>query len=179
MKPIKNYRDVQASGTYEKLPAGGYVARLTEVTDMPKLEYLRITYDIAEGPYKDHFKDTDPEHAYSHQFIRSYKDTALGMFKAFTTAVDESNGTKLTDAVEDGLNEKLLEGKLVGLILGEEEYENNRGEIKVGLKVRTCMSADRIRKGGYKVPELKKLPPDKKGSPVPGFSPITDDDIPF
>lgn len=179
MRPIKNYKDVQASGSFERLPAGGYVAKITGVEDRAKAEYLLLTYDIAEGEYKDHYKDTDAEHVASHQFIRSYKDSALGMFKAFTMAVDESNGTKLTEQVETGLQEQQLVGKLVGILLGEEEYMSNRGELRTGLKVRACMSADRIRKGGFKVPELKKLPQTAQQTIPAGFTEIKDDDLPF
>lgn len=185
MKPIKGYSKVQASGEFERLAPGGYVIKITDVQDedAPDKQYLRITYDIAEGPEAGHFKNTDAEHVFSHQFVRSYKEKALGMFKAFTVAVDESNGTKFTDQVEKGFNERQLIGKILGVVLCEEEYENNRGEVKTGLKVYSCMSADRIRQGEFKVPELKKL---KQGSgsttpaPMPeGFTPMTDDDLPF
>jgi hypothetical protein len=180
MRPIKNYKDIQASGNFERLPAGGYVAKITGVEDRSRDEYLLLTYDIAEGEHKDHFKDTDEKLVSIHQFIRSYKESALGMFKAFTMAVDESNGTKLTEQVEDGLQEQQLVGKLVGILLGEEEYMSNRGELRTGLKVRACMSADRIRKGGFKVPELKKLPQSQAQPAIPaGFTEIKDDDLPF
>ena len=176
MKPITNYDKIKASGEFERLPAGGYVIRITACEDKPDVEYLVITYDIFEGAYKDHFKDSDAEHVFTHQFIRSYKATALGMFKAFTNALEDSNSGYKWD-----WNEKALAGKLLGVVLREEEYENNRGEVKTGLKVYSCISADRVRTGDYKVPGLKKLAAASSlAAPVAGFTPIiTDDDVPF
>ena len=180
MRPIKGYGKVQASGEFERLAPGGYVIRITNVEDVPASEYLRITYDIAEGPEAGHFKDTDAEYVFSHQFIRSYKEKALPMLKAFTVAVDESNGTNFTDQIEAGFKEQQLVGKILGVVLRDEEYENNRGEVKVGLKLHSCMSADRIRKGDYKVPELKKLDGKAAQPGVPeGFTPLSDVDVPF
>lgn len=175
MNPIENYDKVTASGDFERLPAGGYVIKITECEERPTAEYLAITYDIAEGPYKDHFKDTDAEHVFSHQFIRSYKEKALIMFKAFTNALEASNAGYKWD-----WNEKALKGKLLGVLIGEEEYENNRGEVKIGMKVRAIRSVDTIRRGDFKVPELKKLKTDQTtpAAPPTGFSPLGED-LPF
>lgn len=176
MKPIENFDKIQASGDFEKLPAGGYVIRITDVEDRPAddKQYLLITYDIAEGEYADHFRNTDAEFVFSHQFIRSYKEKALGMFKAFVNAVEASNAGFKWD-----WKESKLRGKILGVVLGEEEYENNRGEVKVGLKVKACKPADAIRNGDFKVPELKKLP-EQSGSAIPdGFQALADDSLPF
>ena len=173
MKPIKDWEKVQAAGEYEQLPAGGYVVKITDVEDAPEKECLFITYDIAEGKYADHYKDATPELVYAHRFVRSYKTTALGMFKAFTSAVEASNTGYKWDWKEAG-----LVGRLVGVVLGEEEYENNRGEVRVGLRVVATRSAEAIRQGNFKVPEIKRLPP-KSASPVAGFTPFNDADVPF
>ena len=179
MQPIKGYNEAQASGDFERLPAGGYVVKITDVKDEPAKSYIVITYDISEGQYRGFYKDMDEKLVKLHQFIRSYKPTALGMFKAFINAIDDSNGTKFGDVIEaKGLDESKLIGKIFGALIGEEEYEDNRGEVKTVLKVRTCVEADRIRKGNFKVPELKKL--EKKQSEVPsGFQPLGDTDLPF
>ena len=172
MQPIKDFDKVEVPGEFERIPAGGYVVRITDVIDKPNLAYLLITYDIAEGEYKGHYEKTDADHIFLHQFIRSYKPTAVGMFKAFTNAVEASN-----DGFVWNWDEKTLKGKLVGIILGEEEYENNRGEIKNGLKVRACRPVDVIREGNYKIPEPKKL---ERAAAVPeGFTPLTEDNLPF
>lgn len=172
MQPIKGFDKVQASGDFERLPAGGYVIRITDAKDEPSKSYLAITFDIAEGKFAGHYKDVPADLVAIHQFIRSYKDTAVGMFKAFINAVEASN-----DGYKWAWDEKTLVGKIVGVIMGEEEYENNRGEVKTGLKVRSCRPADAIRSGNYKVPEPKKL---VKADAIPeGFTALADTDLPF
>lgn len=176
MKTIKDYDKVQASGDFERLAPGGYVIRIQSVTDDPQKEYLAIIYDIAEGPEAGRYKNEETDNDYRHRFIRSYKEKALGMFKAFTNALEDSNPGYKWD-----FNEKALPGKLLGIVIGYEEYEANDGTVKERTRIASCMSADRIRKGDFKVPELRKLKTEHSttGSPVPGFTPMTDDDVPF
>ena len=47
---------------------------------------------------------------------------------------------------------------IIGIIMGEEEYVNKNGELRISLKAVKCCSGPKIRKGEFKVPELKKLP---------------------
>ena len=173
MQAIKDFDKVQIDEEFKRLPAGGYVVKITDVQDKPENEYLMITYDIAEGEYKDHFKATSDDYIFTHQFIRSYKATALGMFKGFIKAVEDSN-----KSFKWSWDEKKLIGKLLGVVFGEEEYENNRGEIKTALRVKTCKTVDAIRKGDFKTPEPKKITP-KAGDIPAGFTALTDADLPF
>lgn len=182
MKPINRstWNDAAVYNDFQRLPSGGYVCRITAVTDVADKEYLAITYDITEGDYADYYSDDwGKEHPYAHRFIRSYRDKALGMFKGFLKAVDESNGTDFGATVTDGLDEKKLVGKVVGLILREEEYESNRGDIRTRLSVHRAVSTDTIRSGNYKVPDVKRL---DGGAPAPsapaGFE-LSEDDMPF
>lgn len=175
MKPINNYDKVQASGEFERLAPGGYVIKIQGVADDAAKEYLRVVFDIAEGPEKGRYANEDAEHEFRHSFIRSYKEKALGMFKAFTNALEASNPGYKWD-----WNEKALAGKVLGLVIGYEEYEANDGNIKERMRIASCTSADRIRQGNFKVPELKKLATSSKpAAPVSGFSPLSDEDLPF
>lgn len=181
MKPLKGYNEATASGEFERLAPGGYVIKITDVTDKDDLQYLRVVYDIAEGPEKGRYANEDAEHVYRHSFIRSYKEKALGMFKAFINAVDDSNNTKFTEQIEKGFNEQLLIGKVLGIVIGYEEYEANDGNVKERTRIASCISAEKVRKGDFKVPELKKLKEStaSKSAPTEGFTPMTDDDLPF
>lgn len=177
MRPIKNYDKIQASGDFERLPAGGYVLKIQSATDEPAKEYLRIVYDIAEGPEKGRYLNETAENDYRHSFIRSYKEKALGMFKAFTNALEASNPGYKWDWKEGA-----LPGKLIGVVLGYEEYEANDGNIKERLRVASVLDAERIRKGDFKVPELKRLSTPANAAPtaIPdGFTPIDDQTLPF
>lgn len=186
MKPLgKAYADATANtGDFQRLPAGGYIAKITAVKDVDDKSYLRLTFDIAEGEKKGFYAKTDAEHEYTHQFIRSYKETALGMFKGFLKAVDNSNGTSFESQAEKGFAEQQLVGKIVGILVGYEEYVSDRGDIRERMRVNT-RSVETIRSGNFTVPELKKLQTGSGGSgeapvsPVAGFEGITDADIPF
>lgn len=50
MKALNGYNEVKAStGEYARLPAGGYVCKITKVEDVAAKEYLRVSFDIYEG----------------------------------------------------------------------------------------------------------------------------------
>ena len=180
MEPVKNYSDAQEPGEYTKLPAGGYIIKITDVKDVKDKQYLRIVFDIAEGPERGRFKDEDAEHDYRHSFVRSYKEKALGMFKAFIKAVDAANETNFNDFIEKGFDEQLLKGNRLGVLLGYEEYEANDGTVKERLRLVAFKTLEQIRTGDFKVPELKTLTEAISTSgPVPGFTPLKDEDVPF
>ena len=88
----------------------------------------------------------------------------------------------------DDRNVQGLVGKYFGVVLGEEEYWKNNGDIGKKLYVAQVRSYKAIRNGDFKIPELKKLDGQapraaQPARPVPvGFSDIGDDDdgeIPF
>lgn len=198
MKAINGYNDVKEnSGEFPQLPAGGYVCKITKVEDVESKEYLKITFDIYEGEYRGWYReqrerlsDAGFSPDYVGTTLRSYKENALGFFKAFISAVDASNGTKLGPCVEQGLDEQKLVGALVGFVIGYEEYKKakgkNAGQIGEREKVVSVKPIDKIRSGDYKVPELKKLgsSPAVSGSGLSDdpFSALSDDDesgLPF
>lgn len=173
----KDLTNVQAAGEYIKLQPGGYICRIIKAEDVPGKEYLKIEFDIADGKFKNYFKELSEKfNFWGGNFIRSYKDSALPFFKAFTTAVEESNRGYNFD-----YDEHKLVGKYIGLILGEKEYISKDGELKTRLYVSGTRSVDTIRKGTFKVPELKRLEPQPQPQPQPQQSnnQITDDDLPF
>lgn len=111
----------------------------------------------------------------------------MGMFKGFLRTIDKDNGTTFEAQAETGLNEGALVGKRIGLVLGYEEYNSDRGEIRERLRVNKTISVDDIKSGNYKVPDVKRLAP--MGAPVvsatystnipQGFESISAEDIPF
>ena len=159
MKKISGYDKIQESGSFKKLPVGGYVVKILDATDVPEKEYLRISFDVAEGEYKGFFaeeykNDTRDGKKWPNAgtFIRSYKSKALPMLKGFTTAVEKSNKGYSWD-----FDEKTLKNKVVGLVLGEEEFVNSSGKVRTRTYVSAVRSVDTIKKGEFTVPELKKL----------------------
>lgn len=178
----KAYKEAEAStGDFKRLPAGGYIAKITAVEDKADKEYLNITFDIAEGEFAAFYSDEwGKEHPYAHSFVRSYKEKALGMFKGFLRSVDESNGTKFESRAEKGFQEGELVGKAVGLLIGYEEYRTNRGDVGQRTRVTATRSVETIRSGNFKVPELKVLGETQTAnSPVAGFEQVNEEDLPF
>ena len=105
-------------------------------------------------------------------FIKSYKEKALPFFKAFITAVEESNsGYRFDD------NEETLKGKLVGLVIGQEEYRKLDGTIGKRWYINQVRSIQAIKSGKFAVPEFKKLKDESTGW-QPAES-TDDDDLPF
>ena len=168
-----NWTEVNAAGSSSMLPAGGYVAIITAVEDVESSEYLRFTYDIAEGENKGFFADDD--RVYTHQFVRSYKEKASGFMKKFLECVEGSN----KDFKLDGWNndEQDLVGKIVGIIVQREDYTNQSGEDRARMNVEDFAKADDIRNGRYKLPEPKDSRK-KAEEPAQGGS-VYDADIPF
>ena len=134
MKKINNFDKVQASdGGFQRLPVGGYIVGVKAVEDVPAKEYLRIEFDVCKGENKNWFqsqydKDTreDKKWPNAGTLIRSYKENALPMFKGFTTAVEKSNKN-----FEWNWDETKLKNKIFGVVIGEEEYQNQKGQVRV------------------------------------------------
>lgn len=159
-----NMENVREAGTSNRLPAGGYICKITNVTDVPLNEntgrgdYLEIEFDIAEGEYKDYYKQINAEHGFwGGSYKRSYKEKALPFFKRMCSAVAKSNPGFVFDGGEQNSNEQTLVGKRVGLVLGEEEYNGNDGKTKTRLYVSSECSIEDIQKENFKVPEFKNL----------------------
>ena len=155
---IKNWTiiDPAAEGG-SKLPAGGYVVRITGVEDVPSKQYLWIEYDIAEGDYAGHYSDDFAKsHPYVHRFSRSYKDSAERFFRAFLDALEVSNRGKFDVATwQERSDEGEFVGLLVGIVLQDELYTNTKGEDKERLNVCKVLAAQDIRNGDYTVPPAK------------------------
>lgn len=178
-----NWNEIEAPKGFERLPAGGYVCGITAVEDKPQKEYLYFEFDIAEGEYKNRFRELyEARGFWGAHFIKSYKEKALGFFKKMLTAFEGSNkGFIFRD------DEKELRRKLIGLVLGYEEYIGNDNTVKQRIYVADFLPADDIRAGRFDVPELKRLSDedtDRLGDtgtsdPFKGIVDDGDDDLPF
>ena len=184
MKRLSGIKDVkEASGEYKRPEAGGYVCTIRDVEDVTDKEYLSIEYDIAEGEFRDYFKELNDKHGFwAGKFVKSYKEKALSFFKSFCTAVTESNDKFIFDG-DKYTDEKTLIGKRIGLVLGEEDYTKQDGSLGSKLYVAQTLSVDRIRKGDFKVPEYKHKNGDSSPAPTGGEivppTPSIEDELPF
>lgn len=171
MRKINDFENVKEnSGDFERPAAGGYVGVILGATDVPEKEYIKLDLDIAEGDFANYSVETMeragfcPLHA-----IRSYKDKALGFFKAFTNAVEACNPNYKWD-----WNEEALEGKKICFVLGEEEYQKQDGTVGERYTIDKFLSVEDLKAGKFKVPAKKKL-----AVAVPVETNDDDDDLPW
>lgn len=152
MKQIENFRNITATtNEYENIKPGGYICRITGVKDNEQKEYLEIEYDIAEGNNRGYYLNLFQKFGFwGARFIRSYKQTAIQYFKAFIDAVEASNKDYYFN-----FDERTLINKLIGVVLGEEEYKSNNGEIKKRLYVHSIKTMKEIKEGKFKIPDFK------------------------
>lgn len=176
MKKINGYENATASGNEEakRLAPGAYLCKITDVEDVEDREYLKLSYDIAMGEFKDYYLDKMEKYGFwGGTFVRSYKEKAIGFFKGFISAVEKSNpGYKWT------WDEKSLIGKYLCLVLGEEEYLKKDNTVGTRLYVAKNLDKETFVKGNIKIPTLKVLPKESK----PEFTEVPaddDDDLPF
>lgn len=173
-----NWNDVQDE-IRSPVP-GGYAAKITKVTDNEEKEFLLIEWDFADGEFKGANKECyDAFGFWPMNFVCSYKEKALRFFKGFKTAVEESNPKYVFNN-----DPQSLVGKFIGVVLGEEEYINKKGEVKTRCYVAEKRSGKAIREGDYGIPPLKRLDPSKlaySSAPAAEY-PVLDDsdaDLPF
>lgn len=172
MKNI-DWNNVTEAEEFERLPAGGYICVITGVEDVPNKEYLKVEFDILEGEYQSYFTRLAAGlNFWAGNFNRSYKPKAQPFFKGFLTAVKESNPGFVFNN-----DEKNLVSKMIGLTIGDEEYEGQDGKIKKRYYIDTVRSVEAIRKGVFKVPEFR--PFKDPGNPLEGFNALPDSDLPF
>ena len=154
--------NVKASGNgdFKRLCPTGYVCRIKKVENIDAKEYLKIYFDISEGDEAGYAAETEQSFGNwprSCILIRSYKQTALGMFKGFVESVEKSN-----DGYQWTGDENTLAGKLFGVVLREEAYigqdrDTGMETEKTRLSVDYTTSIDKIREGAFKVRDKKPL----------------------
>lgn len=182
MRKIDGFENVQEATSFKRLPVDAYVCKIMNVNDVPmdaktgKGDYLKVFFDIAEGEHKGYFKkqydaDTraDKKWPNAGSFIRSYKDSALPMFKGFTNALEKSNKGYTWD-----YDEKKLKGKTIVLVIGDEEYLNQKGEKRTRNYVASVRSLEAYKAGDFTLPALKVL--DESKSATTSSTPADFDD---
>lgn len=179
MKRINNWENIQESTSFKRLTPNGYIVKILNVEDHPDKEYLKIYFDIVKGDDKGYFKkqydgDTRKERKWPNAgtFIRSYKDSAASMFKGFINAIEKSN-----KGYQWSFDEKTLVNKVVGLIIADEQYQNQKGQVRVRNYVAAVRSVETIEKGEYEIPALKELTATKTttaptNDPIPDFDDV-------
>ena len=178
---------------FDVLPAGGYIAKIIEVDDRSWAGHSEpahmIHMDIAEGEhagiYKKNNAASDKDRWLTYWFAEPMPGSPewlLSKVGGIQTSLAESN-----DNVNLG-DPRLWKGKMVGVVVGDEEAESNSGTVYTRPYVSYICSTERIRKGenqpgGYKIPKLKTLknaaPRPLASTEMPDSFSAAEDDIPF
>lgn len=187
MGMFDNIEKVEArqKGQGNRLPVGGYIARIIKAREIVKDKYsaLVIDFDIAEGEYKDYFMDmyrksTSDKKSYRGTFYNfypqenEYYDSNASVFKYNMEAIEKSNTGFKTRYESDNINPQSiaeLAGKMVGVIFFEKEYIDRRGMLRTGTNVWGLEAVENIRNGNFEIPEKQVLKQDSDIGDIDGF----------
>ena len=186
MKKPNNFENTPCVGDYETLEAGAYKCKILKAEECVASngkEFIRLSFDIAEGEKKDFYKnkysnDTREQKKWSGVmvvFSEDFEGNASKYFKTLITSAEESNlGYKFDfNKVED------LKDKKIGIVFREEEFLDTFNQIKIAVKPFRACGYDKTEE--QKIPIRKEIPDDKKEAIEDMFNniPSDNDDLPF
>ena len=195
MKKFNDYETTQSYSNTEKLPVGGYVLKIANVRyeegQNGNSDRIQLMFDIAEGEQKDFFrKQYDAQTSedkkwkgtmsiYVPKDDGSEQDTwTKRRFKTVMEAFELSNTGYVWN-----WDENSLKGQLIGGVFGEIKTVIDGKDITyVGM--RYTVTADDVRKGNYKIPEIQykngaTANSSKKDNGFMNISSGSDEEIPF
>lgn len=187
----RNMSNVNAAGNYPRPTPGGHVMRIDTVKNIPQKEQLEICLDFVTGELVNYCREIKDRFGFwPARCTKSYKDKALPFFRSFIEAVQASNEdtTGLVIGDFEDIDETKLVGKVVGVVVGEREYDGNDGTRKKGLDWYNAsfVSVEDIKSGNYHVPDLRITGTNTTVTESAGvvdlsanYGPLNDDDVPF
>ena len=190
MKAFNGLEIKKSVSASEPLPAGGYVAKIlnAKVEEYSWGEVLVISFDIAEGEYKDFFskqykENTREDKKWKGNFrltvpqeSNQYFDSQKRTFGNAIWAIEESN-----PSFRWAWDENALKGKMVGVLFRNFEYDVDGNQ---GWSTECCtfVSVEDVRNGNYRQPKDKPLKnKTASNAPASNFTVLDDsaDDLPF
>ena len=190
MKAFNGLEIKKSVSASEPLPAGGYVAKIlnAKAEEYSWGEDLVISFDVAEGEYKDFFskqykENTREDKKWKGNFrltvpqeSNQYFDSQKRTFGNAIWAIEESN-----PSFRWAWDENALKGKMVGVLFRNFEWAM---EDRTGWSTEACtfVSVEDVRTGNFKQPKDKPLRNKATSSAtVNNFAPIddVDDSLPF
>ena len=145
-----NWKDVSSGGGQPT--KGGYICKIIAIEDDEDREFLKISLDIDEGEFAGYFQDLyDRFGFYGLTTVRSYKETAKGLFKNFLITLEESNAEFIADDFDND-PEKLLNLR-IGAVTTLRRYTKNNGLDGTQLHVADLCSVSDILEHNFTVPD--------------------------
>ena len=166
MKAFNGLEIKKSVSASEPLPAGGYVAKIlnAKVEEYSWGEVLVISFDIAEGEYKDFFskqykENTREDKKWKGNFRltvpnegNQYFDSQKRTFGNAIWAIEESN-----PSFRWAWDENALKGKMVGVLFRNFEWSMDDGRSGWSTECCTFVSVEDVRTGNFKQPKDKPL----------------------
>lgn len=187
MKAFNGLEIKKSVSASEPLPAGGYVAKIlnAKVEEYSWGEILVISFDIAEGEYKDFFskqfkENTREDKKWKGNFRLSvpqesnqYFDSQKRTFGNAIWAIEESN-----PSFRWAWDETALKGKMVGVLFRNYEYDVD-GRQGWSTECCTFVSVEDVRTGNFKQPKDKHLKNNaaSQTATASSFAAIDNDDL--
>lgn len=186
----RNLSNVAAAGDYAKPVPGGYVMRIEAVSNIRQKNQLELCLDFTGGEFSGYNKQFKDKFGWwPAKCIRSYTDRALPFMRAFVETLIECNAdtTGLVIGDFEDVDETKMVGKLIGVVVGEREYDGNDGVRKTALDWYNAKftTIECIRSGQYTIPEKRVADQTAQASQpqVVDMSaqvgPLQGDDVPF
>ena len=166
MKAFNGLEIKKSVSASEPLPAGGYVAKIlnAKVEEYSWGEVLVISFDVAEGEYKDFFskqykENTREDKKWKGNFRltvpdegNQYFDSQKRTFGNAIWAIEESN-----PSFRWAWDENALKGKMVGVLFRNFEWSMDDGRSGWSTECCTFVSVEDVRTGNFKHPKDKPL----------------------
>lgn len=181
------------TGEVQQLPAGCYICVIKQVS-MTQTQggrpQLAVLFDIAEGEQKGFYqKQYDASRASGNAKWKGVHKqlmdgNSIPFFKGLMTSIEKSNPGYLFPWGLEG-NEKTLQGKKFGAVMGREQFLTEDNKKRFATKIFQVRSIDGLKDA--EIPEDKLLP-ETVGNPQPslvdtdGFMNIPDginEELPF
>lgn len=173
---LTNVQESSGGGNYSLEP-GGYVMTVIDYEIQNARQYVRLRFDVAEGPRKGTYANAQ----WPISDVMSWKEAALPMLKQKLRVLSESNpGWDAVAAFADDRWGEFL-GKQVGAVVRSRKYTKRDGSDGEGCEIYQLCTIDTIHSGDYVVPGPKD---DRKGerdaqaapnppvaAPVQGYAP--------
>lgn len=161
----QGYDEAQAyTGEAMQLPAGCYVCVIKQVNQVKTQNgrtQLAILFDIAEGDQKGFYKkqfDAAKQSGQNAKWKGVHKQimdgSSVPFFKGLMTSIEKSNDGYFFPWGREN-NEKTLEGKKFGAVMGREEFLTQDGKRRFATKIFQVRSVDGLKDA--EIPEDKLL----------------------
>ena len=194
MKAFEGFKsESSGNGAYEQLPAGPYVAKITNVKidGVEPDQSLVLRLEVLEGEYKDYFSkryqhDKDNGGMYEAKYKGDYRLRIPNPANTKSKYPD-SDKRRFNDAIwriersNEGYhwdwNEKGLIGKVVGMSMQDDEYNGNQftriGRLEVAQDVRNGIV------GIMKPRKRQETTTEAVGFTSSGFTAVENVEVPF